>query len=143
MALALIIAECSVGAFKDHILTFDSTPTLHHFQTQGLVSRVNEIRHLAQGTSTDFQAAYNLLLSKMKESGCMPGTEPKDIIVLTDMGWDQAQGYNESYNQGYNHISLINTLRERTHRGPLHPPYRLCRIISFVLVLKEAIPSNP
>jgi hypothetical protein len=97
MALALIIAECSVGTFKDHVLTFDSTPTLHKFKSTGLVNRLAEIRHMAQGTSTDFQAAYNLLLATMKESGCKPGTEPKDIIVLTDMGWDQAQGFSECY----------------------------------------------
>lgn len=115
MALALIVAECSVGTFKDHILTFDSIPTLHQFQTTGLVSRLNEIRDLAQGTSTDFQAAYNLLLSKMKETGTMPGTEPKDIIVLTDMGWDQAQGYNESYNRNQGYSQAVKTKPVESH----------------------------
>ena len=93
MALGLIIAECNTGIFKDHILTFDSKPTLHKFTATTLIGRVNEVRHLAQGMSTDFQAAYNLVIQKMKEMCVQVGQEPKDLIVLTDIGWDQACGF--------------------------------------------------
>jgi hypothetical protein len=93
MALGLIIAECNTGVFKDTILTFDSKPTLHKFKTSGLVNRVSEVMHLAQGLSTDFQAAYNLVLDTMKDQGVAAGNEPKDLIVLTDMGWDAACGH--------------------------------------------------
>ena len=95
MALGLLIAECNTGVFKDHMLTFDSTPTLHKFTATTFVDRVNEVKHLAQGLSTDFQAAYNLVLQKMKDFSVAVGEEPKDLIVLTDMGWDAACGANQ------------------------------------------------
>jgi hypothetical protein len=93
MALGLIIAECNTGVFKDCILTFDSKPTLHRFRTKGLVARVEEVRHLAQGLSTDFQAAYNLVLQKLVDAGVPAGQEPTELVVLTDMGFDAACGF--------------------------------------------------
>ena len=92
MALGLIIAECNTGAFKDSIITFDSKPTLHRFASTGLVNRVNEVRWLSQGTSTNFQAAYNLLIDRLITEEVEAGEEPTDLIVLTDMGFDQASG---------------------------------------------------
>jgi hypothetical protein len=60
--------------------------------------------------STDFQAAYNLVLQKMKEM-CVPvGQELKDLIVLTDMGWDQACGYGD-----VKHTNAVKTKPFETH----------------------------
>jgi len=116
MALGLIIASCNTGVFKDHILTFDSTPTLHKFTGTTLIDRVNEVRHLAQGLSTDFQAAYNLVLQTLKTRAVPVGQEPTDLIVLTDMGWDAACAYgeNSSYtNNSYN--EAVKTSDFETH----------------------------
>jgi len=92
MALGMLISEVNDGVFANHILTFDSTPTLHRFREEGIVNRVIEVRGLAQGLSTNFQAAYNLVLKHLVENAVPVGMEPKDIIVLTDMGWDAATG---------------------------------------------------
>lgn len=97
MAMGLIIAECNTGVFKNSILTFDSTPTLWKFRSSGLVARVAEVRHLAQGTSTDFQAAYNLVLKSLIENGVPAGSEPTELVVLTDMGFDTACGFTQGY----------------------------------------------
>ena len=116
MALGLIIAECNTGIFKDHILTFDSTPTLHKFEATTFVGRVDEIKDLAQGVSTDFQAAYNLILSKLKDMAVCVGQEPKDLIVLTDMGWDSACGFDESGTYTNNQYKYaVNTQNVETH----------------------------
>lgn len=116
MALGLLIAECNTGVFKDHMLTFDSTPKLHKFTATTFVDRVNEVRHLAQGLSTDFQAAYNLVLSKMKTLQVPVGQEPKDLIVLTDMGWDAACGANQhsAYTQN-KYMEATKTKATETH----------------------------
>jgi len=116
MALGLIIAECNTGIFKDTILTFDSTPTLHKFTSKGFIDRVNEVRHLAQGTSTDFQAAYNLILKTMRDNRVPAGMEPKDLIVLTDMGWDAACGFNEySHYTGSSYSHAVKTKPAESH----------------------------
>ena len=126
MALGCLISEVNTGVFANHILTFDSTPTLHKFRTTDLVDRVNEVRHLAQGTSTDFQAAYNLVLSHLKAHAVPPGQEPKDLIVLTDMGFDAATcagGY--GYHTGARHTEAVKTKEHETHIQIARRAFRL------------------
>ena len=116
MALGCLISEVNTGVFANHILTFDSTPTLHKFRTTDLVDRVNEVVHLAQGMSTDFQAAYNLVLAHLKAHAVPPGQEPKDLIVLTDMGFDAATraGAYARYT-GSRHVEAVKTKEHETH----------------------------
>lgn len=97
MALGLIISECNTGCFQNCILTFDANPTLHRFRSTGLIARVREVARLCQGTSTNFQAAYNLVLKTLTEGSVPAGQEPTDLIVLTDMGFDAACGYGHGY----------------------------------------------
>jgi hypothetical protein len=40
--------------------------------------------------STNFQAAMDLVLSRLVEAQVPAGQEPDIILVITDMGWDQA-----------------------------------------------------
>lgn len=114
MALGILIAECNTGVFKDSILTFDSKPTLHRFKSSGLVARVAEIRHLAQGTSTDFQAAYNLVLKELVDAGVPVGEEPTELVVLTDMGFDTACGFGQYSSYG-SHKMAVKTKDHETH----------------------------
>ena len=109
MALGLIVSECNTGCFQNCILTFDSNPTLHRFRSTGLVARVREVARLCQGTSTNFQAAYNLVLETLAKGSVPLGQEPTDLIVLTDMGFDAACGY------GYGYGCAVKTKEQETH----------------------------
>jgi hypothetical protein len=91
MALGLLISEVTTKEFEDVFLTFDSDPKLHHLPKGDIFERVASIRgDLAQGTSTDFQKAMDLVLQRCKAMRVRPGQEPENLIVLTDMNWDQA-----------------------------------------------------
>jgi hypothetical protein len=97
MAIGLLISEVTTDEFKDTFLTFDSVPTIHTLPKGDIFERVASISDsLAQGTSTDFQKAMELVLQRLKASRCAPGKEPENLIVLTDMAWDQACGSHES-----------------------------------------------
>ena len=116
MALGLIIAECNTGVFKDTILTFDSVPTLYKFTTTGLVNRVHEIRHLAQGLSTDFQAAYNLILTTLIDNAVPASMWPKYLLCLTDMNFDSAAGFGQySSHTNTRHSKAVKTGDHETH----------------------------
>jgi hypothetical protein len=116
MALGLIIANCNTGVFKDTILTFDSVPTLHKFKTCGFVSRIAEVRHLAQGTSTDFQAAYNLILKRLIDKAVPAAMWPKYLLCLTDMGFDTACGFGQYSTHTYTrHSQAVKTAQHETH----------------------------
>lgn len=92
LALGILVSEINHSTFKDHILTFDSTPKWHSFAGKTtLKSKLDSVRgDLGQGLSTNFYDACMLILSKMKRHKVPPGEEPEDLLVLTDMGFDAA-----------------------------------------------------
>lgn len=93
MALGMLGAETCSAEFQDTLMTFDSTPKWHHFRPgSDLFERIATIHNsgIGQGTSTDFQKAMDLVLQTLKDKRCRPGQEPENLIVLTDMNWDQA-----------------------------------------------------
>jgi hypothetical protein len=91
LALGILGSEVSSEAFKDHILTFDSIPAWHSFiGLTSLRQKVESVGHLGQGTSTDFQAACELILKRLIEHRVPANDAPKKLIVITDMGFDAA-----------------------------------------------------
>lgn len=91
MALGILISEVASEQFRDHMLTFDSTPTWLSFQGMTrLVEKTKKAQMVGQGLSTDFYKACQLILERMVTAKIPVGEEPEDLVVLTDMGWDQA-----------------------------------------------------
>lgn len=117
MALGLLIAEVTTDEFKNTFLTFDSTPTLHKMRPEDdLFARLEPLGYLGQGTSTDFQKAMDLVLGELKAKRCRPGNEPENLIVLTDMGWDEAYGSDrESFFTGHSYRNVVKTAPWQTH----------------------------
>ena len=117
MALGLLISEVTTKEFEDTFLTFDSTPTFHTLPKGDIFQRVASIGgHIAQGTSTDFQKAMDLVLQRCKAMRVRPGQEPENLIVLTDMNWDAACGSNQtSYFTGNRYRHHVKTESWQTH----------------------------
>ena len=117
MAMGLLISEVTSDEFKDTFLTFDSNPTWHKLPTgTDIFNRLRSIGDIGQGLSTDFQKAMDLVLSTLKEKRVRPGQEPKDLIVITDMAWDQACSSSErsAYtDNSYRHV--VKTETWQTH----------------------------
>jgi Domain of unknown function (DUF2828) len=92
LALGILISEVTHPTFKDHILSFDSTPTWHSFAGRPtLKDKIASISHnLGHGLSTDFYKACMCILDRMVQHRVPVGEEPEDLIVLTDMGFDEA-----------------------------------------------------
>lgn len=99
MAIGLLISEVTADEFKDAFLTFDSTPTIHKLPSGDLFDRlfsfIGPDLRIAQGLSTDFQKAMDLILQQCKSKRVKPGQEPENLIVLTDMAFDKACGSSE------------------------------------------------
>jgi hypothetical protein len=130
MALGLLGAEVVEGdGFANRFLTFDSDPTWHELPADGDVfDRVASISgSIGQGTSTDFQKAMDQVLARLKAQRIRPGEEPENLIVLTDMGWDQASssaGYGaytgHSYRNHFKHApweTHVEMIRESFKRA--------------------------
>jgi hypothetical protein len=117
MALGLLIAEATTEEFQNTFLTFDSQPTMHTMRAEDdLFERIKSIGRLGQGLSTDFQKAMDLVLSQLKAKRCRPGQEPENLIVLTDMNWDQACGSDrQSVYTGNGYRNVVKTSAWQTH----------------------------
>ena len=117
MALGLLIAEVTTEEFQNTFLTFDSQPTMHTMRAEDdLFERLKGIDQLGQGLSTDFQKAMDLVLSQLKAKRCRPGQEPENLIVLTDMNWDQACGsHQQSVYTGNGYRNVVKTSPWQTH----------------------------
>jgi hypothetical protein len=99
LALGILISETNHNAFKDHILTFDSEPKWHSFVGMDtLEKKVNSIRgDIGQGLNTNFYKACMCIIDRMKAARVPVGEEPEDLIVLTDMGFDEAAPLSSEY----------------------------------------------
>lgn len=99
-ALGLLISEVTHGSFKNKMLTFDSTPQMVELPAEGdifhKVEWLNNHSQYGQGLSTDFQKAMDLVLENLVKNRVPVGEEPENLIVLTDMAWDQACGSSET-----------------------------------------------
>ena len=97
-ALGLLISEVTTGAFKNKMLTFDSTPMMIDLPDSDIFQKVEYLETNSQygkGVSTDFQKAMELILENLVKNRVPVGEEPENLIVLTDMAWDEACGSNE------------------------------------------------
>ena len=94
MAMGLLVASVNAGPFKNKFMTFDSNPVWHQVPAdatlQTALASIQANPGIGQGTSTDFQKAMDLVLQTLQDNQTPPGQEPKNLIVITDMGWDQA-----------------------------------------------------
>jgi hypothetical protein len=99
-ALGILGSELVSEPFKDHILTFDSTPKWHSFKGMTeLRKKVRSVEHMGQGLSTNFQGACDLILRRLVEHKVPPSEAPTDLIVLTDMGFDKAANDMNTHNK--------------------------------------------
>jgi hypothetical protein len=92
LALGILISEVNDNAFKNHILTFDNEPLWHSFQNcDTLRNKLKTIKNnLGCGLNTNFYRACRRIIDKMTQYKIPVGEEPEYIIVLTDMGFDNA-----------------------------------------------------
>jgi Domain of unknown function (DUF2828) len=99
VALGILISEVNHPSFRDHILSFDSVPKWHSFK--GLPTLEKKLQsisgNLGQGLNTDFYRACMSILDRMVEHRVPVGEEPEDLIVLTDMGFDEASSVGHRY----------------------------------------------
>lgn len=89
VSLALYFADRNQGAYKDHFMTFSSTPQIEQVKGKTLTERMNAIQHSTSWCgSTDLMAAFDAILRAGENSGQVP----KTLYVVSDMEFDAAFG---------------------------------------------------
>jgi hypothetical protein len=93
IALGILLSEVNHHAFRDHVMTFHTTPSWIRLPAGGsLFVKDSKLREAPWGGSTNFKGAMDLILRRMVEHRVPVGEEPDDLLILTDMGFDAACG---------------------------------------------------
>ena len=98
IGLGLLVSELTHPAFRDRAITFESTPSWVDLSGgRGVLEKVQTLQGAGWGGSTNFEAACELILEGCVR-GKLPADEVPDLLVFSDMQFDQAQrGYTYGY----------------------------------------------
>jgi len=92
IALGLVISELAAEPFNNIMLTFHSSPTFHTVVGETLMHRVRSVANMSWGNSTNFQAAFDLILNRAVLYKLPSDQMPKILYVFSDMQFDSAAG---------------------------------------------------
>ncbi len=100
IALGIYCAQRQTGAFKNLAITFESKPSVFDVTAEGsdIISMVNYVKKQPWGGSTNYQAVFDLILKAAKERNLDPFDMPKYVITISDMEFNEANGYNDDIN---------------------------------------------
>lgn len=93
VSLALYFAQRNKGHFKDHFITFSSTPVFQRIVGSDLMSKMNSIEGSDWSMNTDLQAVFNLVLSAAVSNNIAQEDMPDTIYIISDMEFDSACEY--------------------------------------------------
>jgi hypothetical protein len=110
IALGLLISNCTIGSFKNKVITFHEIPEFHEIKGETLKEQVECIRKANWGYNTNFESVADLIINYGKENILSDSNMPKKLIVLSDMQFDEAIRDNDYYEPIEKHDKKNNKL---------------------------------
>lgn len=93
-ALAIYFAERSSGQFKDNYITFSERPQLVDLSKgKSLREKIAIALTHSEVANTNIEAVFNLILQTAINKKMTQEELPQNILILSDMEFDSAQGY--------------------------------------------------
>lgn len=98
-ALGLLVATNAKEPFNGLMLTFSETPQFFEINTKKtLLGQLQRIRKGPWGMSTNFQSAFDMILSRAIKFELNPEDMPRRLIVISDMQFNEANSRNNKTN---------------------------------------------
>jgi len=92
IALGILVSELAAPTFRDRVLTFESEPNWVDLSSHTSIrDKVRACEQAPWGGSTNFEAACERILGAA-EAAKLPPDEVPDLIVFSDMQFDEARG---------------------------------------------------
>ena len=93
ISLALYTAERAQGPFHNHFISFSSRPQLLQVKGVDFCDKVDRIYRQNLCDNTNIEATFDLILNTAWSHRLKQTDIPDNIIVISDMQFDEAQGY--------------------------------------------------
>ena len=116
ISLGLYCAEKANGPFKGHYISFSSRPQLIATEGVDFVDKVARIWETNLCENTNIEATFDLILNTALAGHMTQADLPENIIVISDMEFDQATGtydWNFYGNRVEAYTRTANTLMEK------------------------------
>ena len=143
ISLGMYCAERAKGPYAGHYVSFSRDPKLVKVQGADFCDKVKRIYDANLCENTNIEATFDMLLDVAMRNGCTQEDLPKNIIVISDMEFDQARGYYR-----WDKKSETSTLMENIEKKWNHYGYKMPKLIfwnvdarsdNFAMEVKDGI----
>ncbi len=119
ISLGLYCAERANGPFANHYVSFSRTPRLVETNGVDFCDKVYRIYRTNLCENTNIEATFDMLLNTALNNGCGQDELPQNIIVISDMEFDQGTAYMNRNNAK----TLMENIREKWARHGYRMPH--------------------
>lgn len=92
ISLGLYLSERNNGMFKDHFITFSTSPAMELIRGKSLSERVTQLRRANWSMSTNIEAVFDLILNAAVAHGLPQSDLPTKLLIISDMEFNSAVG---------------------------------------------------
>ncbi len=132
-SLGMYCAEKAGGPFAGHYVAFSRNPRLVKVEGIDFCDKVDRIIRTDLCENTDIEKTFDMLLNTAITNRCSQDDLPQNLIVISDMEFDQARGGARSYNYNtgrYEYQNMnVDTLMEGIARKWANAGYRMPHLI--------------
>ena len=93
-SLGMYCAEKANGPFAGHYVSFSRNPRLVKVEGVDFCDKVDRIIRTDLCENTDIEKTFDMLLNTAIRNRCSQEDLPQNIIIISDMEFDRARGYN-------------------------------------------------
>lgn len=122
-ALGLYCAERAGGPFANHYISFSSKPQLIETRGVDFCDKVDRIVRTNLCENTNIEATFDLILNTSLKNHLTQDDLPENILVISDMEFDQARGYMSWRGRsGLDKNTLMENISAKWERNGYHMP---------------------
>ena len=131
ISLGMYCAEKANGPFAGHYVSFSSRPQLIRVEGVDFCDKVSRIWKTNLCENTNIEATFDMLLNTAIRNRCSQDDLPQNIIIISDMEFDNARGANRyNWSTGrYESGSSAETLMEGIARKWAAAGYQMPHLI--------------
>ena len=123
ISLSLYCAERAKGPFANHYISFSRQARLIECEGTDFVDKVFRIDNANLCENTNIESVFDLLLNTAKKNHLSQEDLPKNIIIISDMEFDQARGYGYYYRPQTSIETLMESIARKWEMNGYEMPH--------------------